>query len=137
MRLLLLLPLGLSTLLDAGVPAGLDLYAKNCARCHEMLPPLHTRQQMKSMTPEFVLDVLNNGAMRRVGAGLSARERKEIAEFVTEKSMHAEAPAFVDACATPDRPLGKSGAGWNGWGIDLSNSRFRMRPGSMPNSLRA
>ena len=76
---------------------GGDLYAKNCARCHELLPPLPTREQMKPMTPEFILDVLRNGAMRQVAAPLSDDQRKTLAEFLTEKTLNS-APIPSNAC---------------------------------------
>jgi cytochrome c553 len=93
-------------------PDGLDLYTKNCARCHELLPPLQTRALMKDMTAEYIARALTTGAMRKMGAGLSAEDRTTLAEFLSEKKLN---PGLVSAGAcTTNAPDALTGPQWNG-----------------------
>jgi polyvinyl alcohol dehydrogenase (cytochrome) len=132
MRLFFAVFLPISSILWAG-PSGLDLYAKNCARCHELLPPLQTRALMKDMTPEYVARALTTGAMRKMGAALSADERTTLAEFLTGKKLN---PKLVSSGVCPaHEPDVLTGPQWNGWGVDLENSRFQKDAGLAPDRV--
>jgi len=112
----------LSTALWAA-PDGSDLYTKNCAVCHEALPPLQNHVAMKDMPPEYIVRALKTGAMRKLGASLSPADSTAIAEWITEKKLN---PGLVTSGACPGKaPTSFSGPQWNGWGVDLENSRFQ------------
>jgi polyvinyl alcohol dehydrogenase (cytochrome) len=108
----------------AATPDGSDLYTKNCAICHEALPPLQNRVAMKSMPPEYIVRALDKGAMRVQGARLSGAERGAIAEFLAGKAIGTEPHATAGRCPG-EPPRSFSGPQWNGWGVDLENTRFQ------------
>lgn len=112
----------LSTVLWAA-PDGADLYTKNCAVCHEALPPLQNRVAMKEMQPLYIMRALNTGAMRKLGASLSAADSTAIAEWITEKKLNLDV-AKAGTCPG-HAPSSFAGPQWNGWGVDLENSRFQ------------
>jgi len=108
--------------LALAAPDGADLYAKNCAACHEVLAPLQNRNAFKTMTPEYILHVLDNGMMRLQAAKLSNVEREAVAEYLTGSPPKSGGVAETGKCAGPP-PAGFNGPAWNGWGADLDNSR--------------
>lgn len=115
---------------------GAAVYSANCARCHDdTLPRMPTRDALRERSAQQIQQALTSGAMRQFGAALSAAERRAVAEFLAEEpsgsldSPLAAVPesAFCSAGATPAIDL--AAAGWNGWGVDLSNSRYQPEPG--------
>lgn len=123
--LLALALLVLGALAQAQSPSGQALYQSHCAMCHEApRVPFINQSVFKTMPPESIVSVLNSGAMRNEAANLSAAERVAIAEFLTGKHAQQLPPADFNTCS---RKPGKDLAGpqWNGWGVDLENSRFQ------------
>ena len=116
--------LAASVMIFAAPPDGADLYAKNCAICHETLTVIQNHLALKSMTPEYIVRVLSNGAMRTQAARLSKEERGAIAEYLTGKSLPPPVDPSVGRCPGPP-PKSFSGPQWNGWGVDAENSRFQ------------
>jgi len=66
---------------------------------------------------------LELGVMRSQGSALNAAERQAIADFLSPRTAASE-PARENLCPANARPLTNLN-GWNGWGIDLNNSRFQ------------
>ena len=110
---------------------GAALYKSTCAPCHDAaIERAPSPEVLKTMSPEQVLSVMETGAMATIASRLSAVQRRAVAEFVSGKhfgqpletnpsqqAMCAERPGvFTDPQA---KPL------WNGWGADLSNTRFQ------------
>ena len=110
---------------------GAALYSQHCAQCHDsgnkdIRAP--DRSVMRSMTFEAVLGTITSGSMASMVEGRTRDERAAIASFVTGKvaglpgatgpggGCVENAAGFLQA---PDGPR------WNGWGADLSNSRFQ------------
>jgi len=62
--------------------------------------------------------------MKVQGAPLTAPERVAIAEFLTGKPFDAPTQTPAGLC-TSAPPASFSGPQWNGWGVDLDNSRFQ------------
>jgi polyvinyl alcohol dehydrogenase (cytochrome) len=93
--------------------------------CHEApRVPFINRAVFKTMPPESIVSVLNIGAMRSQAANLSQAERVAIAEFLTGKHPEQLPSADSNTCARRS-PADSAGPQWNGWGVDLSNSRFQ------------
>ena len=120
--------------LAAGQPApsGAAVYKQTCAGCHDgSMPRMPSRQALSAMSPEHIESELASFSMRRQGAKLSPAERRAVAEFVTGRPAGSyRAPiaiipksAYCTTAASAGDPL--SGASWNGWGIDLQNTRHQ------------
>jgi polyvinyl alcohol dehydrogenase (cytochrome) len=126
----LLLP-GLA-LAQQPAPSGAAVYKQTCAGCHEgSIPRMPSRQALGAMSPEHIESELASFSMRRQGASLSPAERRAVAEFLAGRPAGSyRAPiaiipksAYCTAAKSADDPL--SGASWNGWGIDLQNTRHQ------------
>jgi polyvinyl alcohol dehydrogenase (cytochrome) len=89
------------------------------------------------MGAEHILYSLTAGSMRVQGSHLSSAERSAIAEFLTGKAVEMRKPAAGLCSGAPPRSF--SGPQWNGWGVDLENSRFQpadaagLSAGQVPN----
>jgi len=105
---------------------GQKLYQTHCAMCHEMAntAPFMNHFVLKAIAPETIVNALTTGSMRSQGANLSQAERAAVAEFLTGKRPGALRPAGPNTCSKrPPRDF--NGPRWNGWGVDLDNSRFQ------------
>ena len=119
----------------AADPAGGALYQKRCSACHEAQQTrAPSRETLSKMTPEAIFNSLVSGLMAHQAAGLDVTERQTIAEFLTGKPVTLEAKVEdpkAGACpagvALPPDLL--AGPHWNGWGVDIENTRFQ--PGAL------
>ena len=129
-----LFALSLPCLADAqpAAPSGAAVYKQRCAGCHEgTIPRMPDRAALAKMSPEHIESELASFSMRRQGALLSPAERRAVAEFLTGRPAGSyRAPialipksAYCTAASTSGNPL--SGPAWNGWGIDLQNTRHQ------------
>jgi polyvinyl alcohol dehydrogenase (cytochrome) len=83
------------------------------------------------MSPEHIESELASFSMRRQGASLSPAERRAVAEFLTGRPAGSyRAPialipksAYCTTASASGDPL--NGASWNGWGINLQNTRHQ------------
>ena len=106
-------------------PNGQTLYQSHCAMCHEApIAPFIDHTTLKAMPPESIVSVLTIGAMRNQGGNLNPAERVAIAEFLTGKQVQQSPSEETNSCAKP-ATKNSAGAEWNGWGVDLGNSRFQ------------
>ena len=103
---------------------GKALFEKNCAMCHKANAENRTPrpEALAQLTPQTIVAALDTGSMKAQGARLSAAERQAIARFLSKTGANTDSAA-INAC--PDRGALKSLTGWNGWGADMSNSRFQ------------
>jgi polyvinyl alcohol dehydrogenase (cytochrome) len=121
-----LLLLSTAALASAATPDGQDLYTKNCAACHEALTVLQNHIAMKSMSADYIVRVMDHGAMRDYAAKLNKDERAAIATFLADKAPSASTTvASTTGRCSGEAPKGLSGPQWNGWGVDLENTRFQ------------
>lgn len=116
---------------DKLVP-GDRLYAERCASCHEHAQGrVPDTAALRARPPEQLLAALRSGVMRTQAVGLSVFQMQGIAQFLTGREP-GESPANVPE---PNRCAGTAPAvkirttDWNGWGVDLVNSRFQPQPG--------
>jgi polyvinyl alcohol dehydrogenase (cytochrome) len=107
---------------------GAELFQKHCAVCHQpggaARAPL--REAMSHMSRQAILAALETGSMKAQSAALAAGERRAVAEFLSNVSSTVE-PRTGFCAAGPAKLTGA--VGWNGWGVDLANSRFQPQPG--------
>jgi polyvinyl alcohol dehydrogenase (cytochrome) len=82
------------------------------------------------MTPERVYAALTTGVMQTQAEGLSDADRRAIAEYLGDRKLTAgpagDVASMPNRCTTnpPIRDLTASPM-WNGWGANLSNTRFQ------------
>jgi polyvinyl alcohol dehydrogenase (cytochrome) len=131
-----LVPFALSGGLVAGsaaaqTPSGQAVFADHCAMCHaagnrdDRVPPVAALRQR---TPASIVQALTSGPMRDQGADLSPAERAAVAAYLgqaTAPPTAGGARAAAGRCASipPFDPT--AGPRWNGWGVDLGNTRFQ------------
>jgi polyvinyl alcohol dehydrogenase (cytochrome) len=111
-------------------PDGAALFKKHCAVCHFQgnttrapLPDILSLQPRQALA-----DALEKGSMKAQGALLSAAERKAVVDFLAKPSVSPQPQAIANKCASAPPAFNQLG-GWNGWGVDLANTRFQSKPG--------
>jgi len=107
---------------------GAAIYRGHCAACHDnsAVTRAPSPETLRALSVESALRSLESGTMKQQGSSLSDLERRAVAEFLTGKKIGQEAaPSTVGMCADRKDLFSLSGAAWNGWGADLSNSRFQ------------
>jgi polyvinyl alcohol dehydrogenase (cytochrome) len=106
------------------------LYKEHCASCHDRgvdrAPGLDV---LRAMTPQRILEVLEFGSMVSMTHGRTTAERRAMAEFASGKSLGERfsiAPAQKAMCrSTTPFSIESSQPVWNGFGQNLSNTRFQ------------
>lgn len=126
-----------SAALVGGVPAGSSaqdggaLYKEHCSSCHDAGVDRAPRLELlRGMSPERILDVTEFGSMVSMTHGRTTAERRAIAEFASGKSLgdrFSIAPAAKAMCPAGQAAfsLSPSAPAWNGFGQNLSNTRFQ------------
>ena len=112
--------------------AGVSQYFSNCASCHESNEPGHQAPKtsvLKQMAPERILEIMTTGSMRNMAAALSDQDKRLIAEWVGGRKLDTElvgaAGKMPNKCASSPQVRQSGAPAWNGWGVDLRNSRFQ------------
>ena len=77
---------------------GASLYAANCAACHDGgLPKAPHRQWLELLAPASIVRALTSGVMATQGSGLTAREKLQIAEYLTRVPVSGGLPKVSEA----------------------------------------
>lgn len=80
------------------------------------------------MSRGSILRALESGRMKSQGSQLTAEERAVLAEFLGTPDNTLSGPA-LGSCA--EKTFSVAGdPSWNGWGVDLTNSRFQSSANS-------
>ncbi len=111
---------------------GPTLYRERCASCHDDGPTQQAsraplRPSLAALSREAIVAALSpGGVMAPMATGMTAIEHGAVAAFLSKIAAVAVDPA-AGRCTTPARPLAEAAAlpQWNGWGNDLTNSRFQ------------
>ena len=111
-------------------PDGEALFEEHCAACHlgNVVPRVLAIDNMRAVPPAAIVGALTDGIMQQQGAELSLEERRAVAEFITGRSVVEDADTAAGLCATSpaaDWSGLDGGAQWNGWGVDVRNTRFQ------------
>jgi polyvinyl alcohol dehydrogenase (cytochrome) len=111
---------------SAQAPDGKALFAANCAMCHspggDSRAPLP--EVLRQRPNESIVVALEGGVMRSQGAGLTSLERRAVADFLSPRTAASEQPVKENSCSA-NAPRMANLNGWNGWGVDLVNSRLQ------------
>ena len=114
-------------------PSGELLYTQHCALCHEgNLPRIISEGSIRDKSAEEIYQAITFGFMRRQASGLSPAGRRAVAEYLSGSALGSlKAPiellpdsAYCGAGGSAPGDL-LSGATWNGWGVNLHNTRFQ------------
>ena len=117
-----------------GTEDGFALFQTRCMGCHgnpAMADRAPSPSAIRQLPPERIYSALTDGVMKVQAASLSDEEKRRIAEFMSGSTPLGEANAG-DAKNMPNHCSGNpavqdpaSAASWNGWGVDISNTRFQ------------
>src|SRR5260370_22761405 len=110
----------------------IPLFDQHCASCHASPAPgsrAPDRTGLGQRTPEAILDAITTGAMAVNATGMTAPQKRLLAETLAGRPLGAltaaRASAMKNQCAS--KPLGDPTKGpmWSGWGPDATNARFQ------------
>jgi polyvinyl alcohol dehydrogenase (cytochrome) len=114
-----------------GTEDGIAQFETRCSTCHNNpVLDLPSANAIREMTPERILESLTTGSMKTYVDGLNDGQKRRIAEFMSGRPMGSSkagnAANMPNKCATnPAMANPAAGTGWNGWGVDNSNTRFQ------------
>ena len=109
------------------VPPGQAAYDRSCANCHsEADSGAPTRNDLRAMTPEAILNALVNGKMQRQGSALTDADRRAVSEFLAGRSIGDTTTSTVASKCTSSPAMSdpSRGPSWNGWGNGTTNARY-------------
>lgn len=108
---------------------GKAMYQRYCSGCHDVANSrIPSRETLQRLSPNAIVDALESGAMRAQGSKLTPEERRLIAQFLTGKTLGANAQASAKSGLCNSAKAFSIAPGepeWNGWGAGLSNRRFQ------------
>ncbi len=119
-------------------PPGDTLYQQSCAKCHSSPTASNRAPDLKALmklSPETIYSAITTGAMATAAQQLSAANKQVLAAYLGGRPLdltdagsakrmrnHCEANAPIEnISSTP---------AWNGWGVNLANTRFENTQGA-------
>ena len=115
-----------------GTESGFATFQTRCSACHgnpnvERAP---SPAALREMPPEKIYEALTSGTMQTQSQGLTDPQKRAVAEFMSGRPLgsarQGDAQSMPNKCASnPNLSDPARGAAWNGWGADLSNTRFQ------------
>src|SRR5215470_1608259 len=111
---------------------GQALFQAHCAMCHNAAATGANRAPSPAVlagkTQEEILRALESGAMVIYGNRMTEAERKAIAASLSSEPGNSGAEAMANMCPVK-KPMPADALSrpekWNGWGIDIVNSRYQ------------
>src|ERR1700682_384823 len=117
----------LSAAAAQAAPDGAAIFKTKCATCHvpngDRVP---SPEALSRKSRAAVLTSLESGRIGIQGDSMTAADRRAVAAFLVPKETAPADQPTVNRCA-PAKPIAADLAGWNGWGVDLANSRYQTR----------
>jgi polyvinyl alcohol dehydrogenase (cytochrome) len=110
---------------------GEPFFRANCGSCHEpAINGAEGRVEMGKYSPEEVYDNLMTGSMWQYATSMNQAQVFGVVRYLTGKSPvpNFKYAADPNMCAS-DTPLQPNGPMWNGWGVDVTNTRYQANPG--------
>jgi polyvinyl alcohol dehydrogenase (cytochrome) len=113
---------------------GQIVYGRSCASCHVYTGVSAQRTpdmlSLRKLAPETIYEVLNTGAMRAQGQGLTDEQRRSVAEYLAGRPVGSsdagDAKNMTNHCSGDPAITGPlAGPSWNGWGAGSANTRFQ------------
>src|SRR5262249_35096599 len=79
---------------------GAPLYHARCAICHEgKVPKAPIKTFVQLMAPDTIYAALTRGIMQQQSAGLTNRQKQDIAEYLAGQRLGAPTPPPAPTCA--------------------------------------
>ena len=115
-----------------GTEFGISAFERECSKCHgnaavERAP---TPAAIRQMPPERIYAALTTGVMKTEAANLTDEQKRRLAEYMGGRPLGSA--ALGDASQMPNHcpaeatfPDPAKGPIWNGWGVDVHNTRFQ------------
>lgn len=117
---------------SAGTESGFAVFQQRCVGCHgnPNVPRAPSPAAIREMTPERIYTALTTGVMKGQGDSLTEDQRQMVALFMSGRPLgsldQGDAKTMKGRCASnPPLTNPSSGPTWNGWGVDITNSRFQ------------
>ncbi|MGH9385553.1 MAG: PQQ-binding-like beta-propeller repeat protein [Vicinamibacterales bacterium] len=103
------------------------LFDNHCSVCHAGNDPrVPSLAALRERTPEEIVAELTTGVMKQQSSELTDAERRAIAEFLGTRPQSTGATApIAGACSSIPAFDPSTGPKWNGWGVDITNTRFQ------------
>jgi polyvinyl alcohol dehydrogenase (cytochrome) len=103
------------------------LFAKHCASCHQAGSATRAPipSALKLLPRERIRGALEVGSMMTQGAGLTAAERLALATYLSSAGPVEHTESRTNACLAKTLSISPGEPSWNGWGVDLANTRFQ------------
>ncbi len=120
-----------------GTEFGISAFERECSKCHgnaavERAP---TPAAIRQMPPERIYAALTTGVMQTQAANLTDEQKRRLAEYMGGRPLGSA--AVGDASQMPNRCPGDAklpdptkSPEWNGWGVDVHNTRFQDAQGA-------
>jgi polyvinyl alcohol dehydrogenase (cytochrome) len=109
---------------------GGPIFKERCATCHDPATDrAPSRAELEKRTAEDIYDALTIGPMKPMAGGLNEAQLYGIAYYLTGKApVPRTNEADPNKCAR-QTPLNPKAPMFNGWGVDVTNSRYQKTPG--------
>ncbi len=106
---------------------GEKLFTEHCASCHAPFNAVRAPwpQTLQLMTAQTILAALETGKMQAQGATMTHEERFTLANYLGRHETATATKANSCPASPASIAAGPSAARWNGWGVDIDNSRFQ------------
>ena len=117
-----------TALAQTATPDGAAVFQRSCATCHNGAADSRAPRVeiLRDNSPEAIIDALVSGAMRLQGSRLGGAERRAVAEYLSGRKINVDvAGATTGRCPAQTKFDLRSGPAWNGWGRELTNTRFQ------------
>lgn len=102
---------------------GAEAFAQACQTCHAKDNTLRAPlpEALARLPRARIVAALETGSMKAQGAALTAAERQSVAAYLS--TVTAESAGTANACPPNLKPA--AGPAWQGWGVDLRNTRHQ------------
>lgn len=114
-----------------GTELGWSTFETKCTICHgnSKVPDAQSPVAIRQMSPEAIYSALQSSSMKE-HTGLSDIMKRRVAEFMSGRNLGStdagDASDMPNQCpANPPFPGLTQAPSWNGWGVNLSNTRFQ------------
>ncbi|HEX5421393.1 MAG TPA: PQQ-binding-like beta-propeller repeat protein [Gammaproteobacteria bacterium] len=115
-----------------GTELGWATFETRCTVCHgnPKVPKAPSAEAIRQMPPEKIYASLESGDMQEQAKGLTDILKQRVAEFMSGRNLGSTDAGGADrmpnqCSANPPFPGVTQGPAWNGWGANLSNTRFQ------------